>query len=1209
MELPPWLPLDQCMRCVRAVKHGCTGEENLLEDQHAAAVVSEYFETAQQKAKLASRLWGLRAADAARGGHGGVQKPEAQQKRRRRGEVTLEVGLPNINQFYKWGKDKLGSLKLVIHRESKQRRACLQLAKSTVISCHPNADSNLGKEVKERLRTLLMIDHVNVLALQEACEDSRWLYLIYDWPEGGLLLDYLTHSHEEITEGHLASIFREVLGALAAANRFNIHHLDWSLLCCFLSYENAFTPVKVFGLGLAAFFVPLVITRNVSKSRKHFYVAPELLADKFASMNHKQLHACDIWSLGTLLYMLFSGRPPFCSSNTEEVCEMIRQGVWTFGHEFDIASRAVKDIIQAMLIRKWETRPSAGDLLKHSFMQIQVGQHKKKQGLICQDALEKLRQFSHETHCKQTLSRLMADLGVQEHLYSDLERKFKQLDLDGDGVVEIPELLEVAGTVEGLDYEIIESIIATCDRNGNSTIDISEFMSAAVLKIQNNDEKLLMKAFDRVDINRDGRLTKGEIFRVLRQYSGNLDIADVSAFVSDVDKDNDCRVDYAEFKKSLFPNMKPEDESVKGRMKVVKAARAEKKKQFRELQHRSEKFMSDLRTLAGKLTFEHEKMMKSEHVHGRAVTEKVGETVELVRWFAGKSQACERRADKDRKEAKQMMTGLSVMNQYKKVCAETTPAMQRSGSASETLPSPKDPGTPTGAIGDLEAVVPRYPDSNGPESDVANRTIAETYIAKSATCRGMTLMQFKEEANRRRKHLWQGGGEGMVNLRAAINNRPEDFLYKSGKRGFGAHSRAPSDGEESADGIRSLPLSPPLSPPQTPPLSPHGETPTGAAASRHNSESLAAGGSLILGRESSGGRAEAAAGKPAEGMTPQGTPQGTPQTTPQGSTPQGRPLAMASARSLESRTSSVRNLAGHPSVSQTKLDRVEEQFPARIDEGTTDFPIIPWTTKDKRLKSAEGAMLLASGPALQKIGMLMEKEKKEQLQNITKHLLQEYHLQKYTPDDMSDLHKLVRCKCARSWLPPLMLLHQEMESTLDESRGSAQDRRAVFRDGVRFCLQSCERIMFSLTEYLVWQEEGFEATWSQEEWVAMPPTSKRFLPYRLGEDDVATRTPRDEQDAEAIAQEAKAAAKEADNTKDGWDDSSDEDEEPGSMALVPVGLDTGAMPDANLHPRMDRNLVRIKKGKQDSKNAEKLHEAVLQAKHEAVAGNATLFFE
>ena len=50
-----------------------------------------------------------------------------------------------------------------------------------------------------------------------------------------------------------------------------------------------------------------------------YYIAPEVLRQSYDLK-------CDLWSIGVLLYILLSGKPPFDGSNNDEILRAVSAG-------------------------------------------------------------------------------------------------------------------------------------------------------------------------------------------------------------------------------------------------------------------------------------------------------------------------------------------------------------------------------------------------------------------------------------------------------------------------------------------------------------------------------------------------------------------------------------------------------------------------------------------------------------------------------------------------------------------------------------------------------------------------------------------------------------------------------------------------------------------------------------------------------------------
>eukprot|EP00434_Breviolum_minutum_P004970 symbB.v1.2.004385.t1/scaffold223.1/size261697/2 len=117
--------------------------------------------------------------------------------------------------------------------------------------------------------------------------------------------------------------------------------------------------------------------------------------------------------------------------------------------------------------------------------------------------------------------------------------------MNSDGSVSLAELRDAAASL-GVSDEHAAQMIKLLDRNGNGNLDISEFMAAVVMEQEALDEHAVKTVFTKIDRDADQRLTKQEMFTMLRQYSGSVEPPAVSKFIQQMDEDGDHLVNFQE---------------------------------------------------------------------------------------------------------------------------------------------------------------------------------------------------------------------------------------------------------------------------------------------------------------------------------------------------------------------------------------------------------------------------------------------------------------------------------------------------------------------------------------------------------------------------------------------------------------------------------------------------------------------------------------
>jgi len=84
-----------------------------------------------------------------------------------------------------------------------------------------------------------------------------------------------------------------------------------------------------------------------------YYIAPEVLEGKYTE-------SCDLWSIGVILYILLSGRPPFSGKNDREILRAVQEGNYSLrGDLWDRRSESCKSLLRGLMNMDAEKRLTA----------------------------------------------------------------------------------------------------------------------------------------------------------------------------------------------------------------------------------------------------------------------------------------------------------------------------------------------------------------------------------------------------------------------------------------------------------------------------------------------------------------------------------------------------------------------------------------------------------------------------------------------------------------------------------------------------------------------------------------------------------------------------------------------------------------------------------------------------------------------------------
>jgi len=155
---------------------------------------------------------------------------------------------------------------------------------------------------------------------------------------------------------------------------------------------------------------------------------------------------------------------------------------------------------------------------------------------------------------RESIDALLKASGFSEAELKKLYRRFKLLDKDGSGTLTTNEFLSIPDLALN---PLLERILQIFDKNKDDEIQFSEFISVlSTLSDKGTKEDKLRFAFQVYDIDSDGYISNGELFRVLKMMVGtNLTDVQLQQIVDksvlEGDADGDGKISFEEFVKMI----------------------------------------------------------------------------------------------------------------------------------------------------------------------------------------------------------------------------------------------------------------------------------------------------------------------------------------------------------------------------------------------------------------------------------------------------------------------------------------------------------------------------------------------------------------------------------------------------------------------------------------------------------------------------------
>lgn len=447
--------------------------------------------------------------------------------------TVLGRPMEDVRSTYNIGKElgrgQFGVTHLCTHKVTGEQFACKTIAKRKLVN---------KEDIEDVRREVQIMHHLtgqpNIVELKGAYEDKHSVHLVMELCAGGELFDRII-AKGHYTERAAASLLRTIVQIVHTCHSMGVIHRDLKPENFLLLNKTENAPLKATDFGLSVFYKQGEVFKDIVGSA--YYIAPEVLKRRYGP-------EVDIWSIGVMLYILLSGVPPFWAESEHGIFNAILRGHVDFSSDpWPSISPGAKDLVRKMLTSDPKQRLTAFQVLNHPWIK-EDGEAPDTP--LDNAVLSRLKQFKAMNQFKKVALRVIAGCLSEEEIMG-LKQMFKGIDTDNSGTITLEELKQgLAKQGTRLSEIEVKQLLEAADADGNGTIDYDEFITATMHMNRMDREEHLYTAFQHFDKDNSGFITTEELEQALREF-GMHDGRDIKEIISEVDADNDGRINYDEF--------------------------------------------------------------------------------------------------------------------------------------------------------------------------------------------------------------------------------------------------------------------------------------------------------------------------------------------------------------------------------------------------------------------------------------------------------------------------------------------------------------------------------------------------------------------------------------------------------------------------------------------------------------------------------------
>ena len=406
--------------------------------------------------------------------------------------------------------------------------------------------------IKDEINILKQLDHPNILKILDFHLTQDKFYIITDFCSEGELYQEIKR-HNVFTEAETAFVIHQLLSAIRYCHKMRVIHRDIKPenIMIIGRENNGCLHVKLIDFGTAKIFEEGNMQKGLVGSS--YYIAPEVIRGKYDE-------ACDVWSIGVIMYIMLTGFPPFYGNDDDSILNHVSVGKYdTTIESYQNLSDNAKDLITKLLKFDPKERITARNALNHPWFQTAEfkSTYQKVNVLSPFEAMEmfkNLEKYKSDNIIKCAALAYLVHQNTNIPQCLEATKLFKDIDLNHDGKLEISELEHAYQKYFGLNKEDAKKkaklIFTNIDNDNNGYIEIEEFIRACINPRLFRSHNYLKFAFDYFDTDRSGTISIEEIeskFYLNAKNKNDNTKRELKKLFDTIDINHDGQISFEEF--------------------------------------------------------------------------------------------------------------------------------------------------------------------------------------------------------------------------------------------------------------------------------------------------------------------------------------------------------------------------------------------------------------------------------------------------------------------------------------------------------------------------------------------------------------------------------------------------------------------------------------------------------------------------------------